>query len=127
MKIVINLVAAAALSALSAPAFAHGGGMGGMGHGSGTTVSSQSQDVNGNQGQNNQNKTQISGSTTHQKSIFQQIEIHHLFEEDLRVEREIVKLIKEGLGNSPEALALHAQDIKLAQELVKLGFNPAGN
>jgi hypothetical protein len=84
----------------------------------------------GNQPGNTVNGTQpqstsagMSKTTTMARNnIFKNIKLHNLFEKDLRVEMEIVKLMNEGQGNSARAQALRAEDLKLANELRKLGF-----
>jgi hypothetical protein len=111
-----RIVVSAALLFASAPAFAHGGGgggMGGMGHGNGMTTTPQNQHMSGT--------TTGMGKTTN-GNIVKSIELHRVFEKDLKVEREIVALMNRGLGNSLRALALKALDIKLAMKLRQLGF-----
>lgn len=108
---VIKIIAAASILLVSVPAFARGGG--GMGHSNTVTTSTQNQSTSAGL-----NKA----TTTVRNNTFKNIALHIVFEKDLRVEMEIVKLMNEGKGNSARAQALRAEDLKLANELRKLGF-----
>ena len=115
-----KIIAAASILLTSVPAFARGGGgMGGMGHGNTMTATST-------QNQSTQPQSTSAGvsknTNTARNNIFKNIELHIVFEKDLRVEMEIVKLMNEGQGNSARAQALRAEDLKLANQLRKLGF-----
>ena len=71
---------------VSVPAFARGGG--GMGHSNTVTTSTQNQSTSA--GLNKATTTTVSNNT------FKNIALHIVFEKDLRVEMEIVKLMNEG-------------------------------
>jgi Spy/CpxP family protein refolding chaperone len=99
MKIANIIVVAAALALASAPAFAHGGGMGGMGgmghggmggmdHGNGMSSNTKT-----NTASTNNTKINKTGTT-------KTVSLARAIADANRINREIMRLIKLGKGNS---------------------------
>lgn len=113
MKLASNLIVAAALVLASAPAFAHGSGMGGMGgtggmgHGNGMTVTTQNHD----------GKITVNDKTT-KTFTFHRLELVRIRREIQRLDREILRLIRLGKGNSVLAKMLEMQRNRLVLQNV---------
>ena len=94
MKIANTLIVAAALAFASAPAFAHGGmghggmGQGGMNHGNGMTVNTKT------------NTTPVNSTKFNKTGTTKTVSLARVLAEANRINREIMRLIKLGKGNS---------------------------
>jgi hypothetical protein len=112
MKIVSNIIVAAVLVLASAPAFAHGmggnmGGNMGMSHINGMTVTTQTHDWHFDK-----NTTK----TTTKTFFLRRLEVVRIRREIERLDREIIRLIRLGKGNSPFVKGLLFQKAKLLQD-----------
>jgi hypothetical protein len=122
MKFASNIIVAAVLVLASAPAFAHGGGMGmggmgmggmggtgGMGHSNGMTVNTQTQTHDWH------NVTNINKNTT--KTFFlKRFAVVKIQQDINRIDREIVRLVDMGKGNTKLVQKLWAQRAHLINE-----------
>ena len=96
MKIASTIVVAAALAFASAPAFAHGGGMGGMGHGG-----MGGMDHSNGMSSNTKTNTASTNNTKFNKTgTTKTVSLARVIADANRINREIMRLIKLGKGNS---------------------------
>jgi len=92
MKIANTIVVAAALAFASAPAFAHGG-MSGMGHGGMDHGNAMSSNLRISTASTNNTKSSRTGTT-------KTVSLARVIADANRINREIMRLIKLGKGNS---------------------------
>jgi hypothetical protein len=104
MKIANTIVVAAALAFASVPAFAHGGGMGGMGgmsHGGMGGMEHGGMDHGNGMSSNTKTNTASTNNTKFNKTgTTKTVSLARVIADANRINREIMRLIKLGKGNS---------------------------